>query len=132
MHFHTRILDKVRGRASSPPSVAAPPLERYDFMTTAVPPHVRPEQVYCFDIYQDQRLLADLHLGYRALQLAAPEIFYTPLNGGHWMVTRYDLVEAVLRNTEVFSNQEIEIPKTGSHFVATSRFMKNPSYFGST
>lgn len=87
-------------------------------MTTAVPPHVRPEQVYCFDIYQDQRLLADLHLGYRALQLAAPEIFYTPLNGGHWMVTRYDLVEAVLRNTEVFSNQEIEIPKTGSHFVA--------------
>ncbi len=84
----------------------------------AVPPHVRPDQVYPFDIYLDSRLLEDLHLGYRALQLEAPEIFYTPCNGGHWMVTRYDLIEAVIKDTTNFSNKEIEIPKTESPFVA--------------
>ncbi len=84
----------------------------------AIPPHVRPEQVYRFDIYNDPRLLEDVHLGYRALQLEAPEIFYTPLNGGHWMVTRYDLIEGVIRDTGNFSNKEIEIPKTESPFMA--------------
>ena len=84
----------------------------------AIPPHVRPDQVYRFDIYNDPGLLEDLHLGYRALQLDAPEIFYTPLNGGHWMVTRYDLIEGVIRDTATFSNKEIEIPKTESPFVA--------------
>ena len=84
----------------------------------AVPPHVRPEQVYRFDIYNDPGLLEDVHLGYRALQLEAPEIFYTPHNGGHWMVTRFDLIEGVIRDTVNFSNKEIEIPKTESPFVA--------------
>ncbi|QYU69003.1 cytochrome P450 [Leptolyngbya sp. 15MV] len=84
----------------------------------ARPAHVAPEQVHRFDIYQDPRLLADLHQGYRALQLEAPEIFWTPLNGGHWLVTRYDLVEHVIRTHEKFSNREIEIPKTESPFVA--------------
>lgn len=83
-----------------------------------VPPHVRPEQVYRFDIYQDERLLRDLHTGYREMQLEAPEIFYTPANGGHWLVTRYDLIERVIRDHANFSNQEIEIPKTESPFRA--------------
>lgn len=89
-----------------------------DAAEVAIPPHVRPDQVYRFDIYNDPGLLADVHLGYRSLQLAAPEIFYTPLNGGHWMVTRYDLIEGVIRDTDNFSNKEIEIPKTESPFVA--------------
>ena len=84
----------------------------------SIPQHVSPEQVYRFDIYNDSHLLEDVHLGYRALQLEAPEIFYTPLNGGHWMVTRYDLIEGVIRDTDNFSNKEIEIPKTESPFVA--------------
>lgn len=86
--------------------------------TLQVPANVRPEQVFSFDIYNDPGLLEDLHLGYRALQERAPEIFYTPLNGGHWMVTRFDLIESILLNPQVFSNRELEIPKTESPFVA--------------
>lgn len=84
----------------------------------AVPPHVRPDQVYSFDIYSDSRLLQDLHTGYRAMQQEAPEIFFTPRNGGHWMVTRFDLIEKVIKDTTNFSNRELEIPKTRSPFVA--------------
>lgn len=84
----------------------------------ARPDHVKPEQVYRFDIYNDARLKAGLHDGYRAMQLEAPEIFWTPLNGGHWMVTRYDLIDHVIRTHEHFSNRELEVPKTQSPFIA--------------
>lgn len=83
-----------------------------------IPSHVRPEQVHSFDIYSDPRLLKDVHTGYRALQLEAPEIFFTPRNGGHWVVTRFDLIEKVIKDTDNFSNRELEIPKTRSPFVA--------------
>ena len=79
-----------------------------------IPPHVRPDQVFEFDIYTDPGLLEDLHLGYRALQLSAPEIFFTPCNGGHWMVTRNELFQRVLKDPAHFSNAEIEIPKIQS------------------
>lgn len=81
-----------------------------------VPPHVRPDQVFEFDIYNDAGLLEDLHVGYRSLQLRAPEIFFTPCNGGHWMVTRGELVQRVLKDTANFSNAELEIPKTKSPY----------------
>ena len=84
----------------------------------ARPDHVKPEQVYRFDIYNDARLKAGLHDGYRAMQLEAPEILWTPLNGGHWMVTRYDLIDHVIRTHEHFSNRELEVPKTQSPFIA--------------
>jgi cytochrome P450 len=84
----------------------------------SVPEHIRPDQIYPFDIYQDPRLLRDVHLGYREMAQEAPEIFYTPMNGGHWLVTSYDLVEKVVRDAANFSNREIEIPKTESPFVA--------------
>ncbi|RZI57221.1 MAG: cytochrome P450 [Zymomonas sp.] len=79
-----------------------------------LPDNVDPSQVFDFDIYHDEGLLEDLHLGYRALQLKAPEIFWTPRNGGHWMVTRNELVQRILKDPANFSNAEIEIPKTQS------------------
>ena len=30
----------------------------------------------------------DVHLAWRALQQAGPDIFWTPRNGGHWIATR--------------------------------------------
>ncbi|MGJ3626965.1 hypothetical protein AB5I41_08745 [Sphingomonas sp. MMS24-JH45] len=77
-----------------------------------MPPHVRPEQVYRYDMYSDERLLRDLHTGYHAMQQEAPEIFWTPRNGGHWLVTRFDLIEQVIKDAASFSNRELEIPKT--------------------
>ena len=79
-----------------------------------IPDHVRPDQVFEFDIYKDPGLLEDLHLGYYDLKRRAPEIFYTPFNGGHWMVTSSALFQRVLKDPANFSNAEIEIPKTMS------------------
>lgn len=81
-----------------------------------IPEHVQSEEIYEFDIYHDAGLLADLHVGYRDLQLSAPEVFFTPLNGGHWMVTRNDLVQRVLKDPANFSSAEIEIPATHSPY----------------
>lgn len=82
--------------------------------TVAVPDHINPDRVYEFDIYQDPRLLRNVHLGYYEMAREAPDIFFTPHNGGHWLVTRFDLVQQVISGHEDFSNKEIEVPKTES------------------
>ncbi|MEX1147110.1 MAG: cytochrome P450, partial [Sphingomonadales bacterium] len=79
-----------------------------------VPDHVRPDQVFDFDVYFDAGLLKDVHDGYKRLHTAAPDIFYTSLNGGHWIVTRYDDQVRILKDSEHFSNRELDIPKSNS------------------
>jgi cytochrome P450 len=86
-------------------------------MHTGAPHHVKPEQVIDFDIYTDERLREDLHTGYKTLHVSAPDISYTTRNGGHWIVTRFDLMTAILRDTEHFSNRELDIPKSASPHV---------------
>lgn len=81
-------------------------------MATAarIPEHVRPEHVYELDIYRDRRLLADVHAGYASVQKEAPPIFFTPENGGHWVVTRFDLISEIVRDPETFSASQMQIP----------------------
>ena len=83
----------------------------------AVPDHVASDQVFDFDIYADDRLKGDLHGGFKSLHAAAPDIFYTPRNGGHWVVTRFDLISHIMRDSAHFSNRQMDIPKTDTTFV---------------
>lgn len=76
---------------------------------------VRPE--FDFDIYQDARLKNDLHGGFKSLHSVAPDIFWTPHNGGHWVVTRYDLISQIMRDSVHFSNAQMNIPKTETPYV---------------
>lgn len=69
-----------------------------------VPAHVKAGLVYDFDF-----VLAPLdtqepqrEIG-RRLFAEAPEIFFTPRNGGHWVVTRSDVAVDMLRQSELFS-----------------------------
>ncbi len=78
----------------------------------AIPEHVPAGRVFAFDIFADPRLKPDLHLGYKQLHTEAPDIFYTPLNGGHWVVTRQAAIADILRDTALFSSRNQEIPKT--------------------
>lgn len=80
----------------------------------AVPPHVRPEQVVDIDVYTDPVVLAGPHAAYRQLQQSKPDIFYTPRNGGHWIITRFDTMTQILRDSEHFSSRELHIPKLNS------------------
>jgi cytochrome P450 len=82
-----------------------------------VPGHVNPEQVFEFDIYEDERLRADLHGGFKSLHGEAPDMFYTPCNGGHWMAARYDLIASIMYDSEHFSNTEMDVPKSASKYV---------------
>ncbi|HET8710154.1 MAG TPA: hypothetical protein VFM32_02170, partial [Spongiibacteraceae bacterium] len=70
----------------------------------ARPAHVPLAAVYDFDIYRDPALFKDPHE--RALQLLreAPPVFWTPRNGGHWLVLNYADVQMVFRTPEIFSS----------------------------
>jgi hypothetical protein len=50
-----------------------------------VPAHVPPERVFDFDFVDDPLLKPDPHRGLLQLRNAAPELFYTPRYGGHWV-----------------------------------------------
>lgn len=68
------------------------------------PDHVPAQLVYDFDMYADPAMINDAHN--RALEIVkeAPPIFWTPRNGGHWMVAGHSAVFEISRDTEHFSN----------------------------
>lgn len=75
------------------------------------PQHIPDDVIFEFDIYGDDRLTEDLHTSYEALHRDAPDVFWTPHNGGHWMITRYDDIMDVVRDPEHFSVREMQIPR---------------------
>lgn len=78
-----------------------------------VPSHVREDQIVDYDYVADYRIekADDVQLGAHALHAEAPDVFYSPRNGGFWMITRLDLMAKVLPDTEHFSNAELVIPR---------------------
>lgn len=83
-----------------------------------VPSHVPPELVYDFDIYADARISSDVQRTYAAAIADAPDIFWSPANGGHWLVKRFDAIAAVATDPEHFSVREMQIPR-----------VENPPFF---
>ena len=77
----------------------------------SIPDHVPPALVFEFDMYRDARLANDVHLGYRSLHRDAPDVFYTPCNGGHWVVTRMQDLRAMMMDPEHFSSAVSSVPK---------------------
>jgi cytochrome P450 len=76
-----------------------------------VPDHVPAELVVDFDFYRDRRFVAGTHEGLAALVAEqVPPIFFSPHNGGHWVVTGYDEMRTVVRDPDTFSNARIVIP----------------------
>ncbi|MEP2989985.1 MAG: cytochrome P450 [Parasphingorhabdus sp.] len=73
-------------------------------MTTADRP------VHSFDIYQEPAIKVDVHDAFLNLKETAPPLFWTPANGGHWIVTDGDLMIELLRQPNIFSNQNFSIP----------------------
>lgn len=87
-------------------------------LAPVIPPHVKPEQVFEFDIYADPRISDDVQGSYAMALKDAPDIFWSPLNGGHWVVQRHDLIAEVVKNPAVFSAREMQIPR-----------VENPPFF---
>lgn len=68
-----------------------------------VPAHVQPDRVYDFDFLSAPEFLYEPHRRLRKLHREAPEIFWTPRNGGHWIVARAAPALEMLRRHEDFS-----------------------------
>ncbi|MFY0524403.1 cytochrome P450 [Archangium gephyra] len=80
-----------------------------------IPAHVPPELVYEYDNARDPRLLEDPHARMRSLIKEAPPIFFTPFNGGSWVVTRKKAIVDITMNPEVYSNSFIGAAASGEH-----------------
>ena len=99
--------------------------------TLAAPDHVPPDRVFPFDLFDresDDRLTADLHQGLLYLLKDAPDVFWTPHNGGHWVVTRSDLISQVLLDSEHFSTRQMELPARTEHYIAIPLNLDPPEH----
>lgn len=74
------------------------------------PEHVPGELVRDFNFHDFPGLKQDPYRAWREVQESYPEIFWTPHQGGHWVVTRFDDIQEILRDYETFSNEEPFIP----------------------
>ncbi|WP_395647650.1 cytochrome P450 [Terricaulis sp.] len=84
-----------------------------------VPAHVRDDQIVEYDYVSDPRIakVGDVQLGMHLLHEEAPDVFYSPCNGGFWVVSRLDIMSKILPDTEHFSNKELVIPRIVSDAV---------------
>lgn len=76
----------------------------------SVPSHVPAGLVREIDVFNVKALHKDLHLAWKRVQDENPPIFYTPLNGGHWIMTRAPLIERLFSEPELFASRHAYIP----------------------
>ena len=78
--------------------------------TLAKPDHVPAELVYDFNLYDLPGSAEDVQAAYARFQRDAPDIFWTPHNGGHWVATRAEDILAMQRDNRHFSHRHIVLP----------------------
>lgn len=77
-----------------------------------VPDNVPENLIYSFDIYGPKVPDGEFGIAMRELRNAdVPRIFWTPKNGGHWILTRAEEIDVVLNDAAHFSNRNIRVPK---------------------
>ncbi|MET0379530.1 MAG: cytochrome P450, partial [Spongiibacteraceae bacterium] len=76
------------------------------------PDYVPADRVYDFDIYNFPVENAEYQLALKKLTAPnIPEVFWTPRNGGHWLVTRSVEINKVLSDYAHFSSRTVVVPK---------------------
>jgi cytochrome P450 len=69
------------------------------------PAHVSDSVVYDFDMYRDPGLLANPVKRIAEMVRQAPPIFWTPRNGGQWVIQGYEPLFNAYRSPQTFSSQ---------------------------
>ena len=69
------------------------------------PVHVDDALVYDFDSFRDPAYLDDPHARIAEMIREAPSVFWTPRNGGHWMIIGHEAVFKASRDVESFSSE---------------------------
>jgi cytochrome P450 len=75
-----------------------------------VPAHVPPELVHDFDFFAPPGADEDVQLAWKRLHTEAPDIFWTPRNGGHWVATRAEAIQEIQIDHERFSHRVFTLP----------------------
>jgi cytochrome P450 len=73
----------------------------------ARPDHVPESLVYDFDMFMDPGYRTDPHGRILEMVDEAPPVFWTPRNGGHWMLIGHNANFEAARDTEAFSSEMI-------------------------
>jgi cytochrome P450 len=79
------------------------------------PDHVPDALVYDFDFHYDPDLIASGHDRIAEIARNAPPIFWTPRQGGHWIVAGHNAVYNAQRAPEVFSNGPVPYEMIAGH-----------------
>jgi cytochrome P450 len=69
------------------------------------PAHIPDAVVYDFDMYRDPGLLANPSQRIAEIVKQAPPIFWTPRNGGQWIIQGYEPLFKAYRDPETFTSQ---------------------------
>jgi cytochrome P450 len=78
----------------------------------AIPSHVPPERVVDVDIYRMPGSDVDAHAGWKQLQDSSPRsLWWTPRNGGHWIVTRGRDIADIYADHDHFSSRITIVPR---------------------
>jgi cytochrome P450 len=75
-----------------------------------VPEHIPPALVHDFDFLAPPGAQDDLHLAWKRLHAEAPDVFWTPRNGGHWIATRGEDIREIQTNHRRYSQRIMTIP----------------------
>ncbi|RJG00606.1 cytochrome P450 [Noviherbaspirillum sedimenti] len=85
---------------------------------TEKPAHVPAELVRDVDIFNLPGAREDVHLAWKRIQMEMPRIFWTPRNGGLWMLTRAADVLEYQKDHETFSLKGALVPNHPRPFPA--------------
>jgi cytochrome P450 len=71
------------------------------------PPHIPDSVFYDFDMFRDPDYLKDPHARILDILSKTPPVFWTPRNGGHWMICGHKANFEASRDIETFSSEVI-------------------------
>lgn len=92
------------------------------------PPHVPRELIHDVDIFNLPGAKDGPHAAWKRIQQEKPRIFWTPRNGGYWMVTRAEDIFAVQSDAEGFSMRAALVPNNPRPFPAPPMDMDPPNH----
>jgi len=97
---------------------------------TPRPAHVPADRVVELDMYNPQGIEKGYLEAWTSLQTAdLPSMVWTPLNGGHWIATRGELIQDIYCDPDHFSSHVIFIPKAaGEKYAMVPSKMDPPEH----
>lgn len=92
------------------------------------PSHVPEALVYDVDLFNLDGAKDDVHQAWKRIQRDAPRIFWTPRNGGLWMVTRAEDILETQKDPERFSTKGLLVPNVPRPYPAPPLDIEPPEH----